>query len=126
VLDRGVTFTVARGRVVDVGAENEDLRQELKQYLAAGENSDRVGEFAIGANLWVKTLTGNLLQDEKIPGVHVAFGDPYPDETGADWSAKTHVDVIPTDCTIVIDGRVLMRDGRFAPEALAGIKGLPE
>lgn len=126
VLELGVTFTVARGRVVDVSTENRDLRQELKQYLATSEYSDRVGEFAIGANLWVKTLTGNLLQDEKIPGVHVAFGDPYPEETGANWSAKTHVDVIPSECSIAVDGRVLMRNGRFAPEALAGIKGLPE
>ena len=126
VLDQGVTFTVAGSRVVDVNTENRELRDELKRYLATGENSDRVGEFAIGANLWVKALTGNLLQDEKIPGVHVAFGDSYPEDTGAGWSASTHLDVIPTECTIVVDGRVLMRDGQFAAAALAGIEGLPE
>ena len=126
VLDRPVTFKVAHGRVVDVVADDEALRDELRRYLSSDESSDRVGEFAIGANLWVKALTGNLLQDEKIPGVHVAFGDPYPEETGANWSARTHVDVIPIDCTILVDERVLMRDGRFAPDVLAGIEGLPD
>jgi aminopeptidase len=48
-----------------------------------------------------------------MPGLHVAFGDPYPEHTGADWHAQTHVDVIPTCCTIEVDGRRIMRDGVF-------------
>ena len=44
---------------------------------------------------------------------HVAFGNPYPQFTGADWDANIHVDVIPTCCTIEVDGRVIMRDGEF-------------
>lgn len=126
VLQTPVTFRVRGGRVDAVECDNGELKAEMESYLATAENSDRVGEFAIGANLWVKSLSGNLLQDEKIPGVHVAFGDPYPEETGADWSAKTHVDVIPTECDIWVDGRAIMRGGRFEPEVLAGIRGLPE
>jgi len=125
VLETPVTFMLSQSRVVGVRHENKELENELRRYLATAENSDRVGEFAIGANLWVKRLSGNLLQDEKIPGVHVAFGDSYPEETGAKWAAKTHVDVIPTDCTIEVDGRLLMQDGRFEPEVLEGIQGLP-
>ena len=126
VLDRPVTFDVKGGRVMKVRCDNRELETELEGYLSSHENSNRAGEFAIGANLWVQSLTGNLLQDEKIPGVHVAFGDPYPEETGADWAAPTHVDVIPTGCTILVDGRPLMRDGRFEPEVLEGIEGAPE
>ncbi|HEX2987585.1 MAG TPA: aminopeptidase [Chloroflexota bacterium] len=126
VLDTPVIFMLSQGRVVGVRHDNKVLENELRGYLATGENSDRVGEFAIGANLWVKRLSGNLLQDEKIPGVHVAFGDSYPEETGAKWAARTHVDVIPTECTIEVDGRMLMQDGRFEPDVLAGIQGLPE
>ncbi len=126
VLPDPAIFTVAQGRVVRARCENRDLEVELERYLATDENSNRVGEFAIGANLWVRELTGNLLQDEKIPGVHVAFGNPYPEETGANWNSTTHLDVIPTECTIEADGRVLMRDGRFEREVLAGIEGLPE
>jgi aminopeptidase len=125
VLEYPVSITISEGRITGVSCQNTALQQELDSYLHSGENSDRVGEFAIGANLWVKALTGNLLQDEKIPGVHVAFGNPYPEDTGAKWDASTHVDVIPTDCTIWVDGKLLMRDGRFEPEVLRGIEGLP-
>ena len=48
-----------------------------------------------------------------MPGLHVAFGNPYPQFTRADWDAKIHVDVIPTDCTIEVDGRTIMRNGVF-------------
>ena len=125
VLEHPVTFMLSQSKVVGIRCENKAIESELRGYLSADENGDRVGEFAIGTNLWVKTLTGNLLQDEKIPGVHVAFGDPYPAETGASWSSSTHLDVIPTDCTIYVDGRALMQDGRFLPEVLDGIRGLP-
>ncbi len=125
VLDRPVTFTIADSRITDVACEDPALREEVEGYLRSAENSDRVGEFAIGANLWVKSLTGNLLQDEKIPGVHVAFGNPYPEETGATWDAPTHVDVVPTRCSIWVDGELLMRDGRYEPNVTRGIQGLP-
>jgi len=72
-----------------------------------------VGEFAIGTNTAVTELSGNLLQDEKIPGAHVAFGNPYPHETGADWSSRVHVDVIMTGCHIEVNGEVVMMDGKF-------------
>jgi leucyl aminopeptidase (aminopeptidase T) len=45
--------------------------------------SDRVGEFAIGTNIGVHDVIGNILQDEKIPGIHIAFGNPYGAHTGA-------------------------------------------
>jgi leucyl aminopeptidase (aminopeptidase T) len=58
-------------------------------------------------------LIGNLLQDEKFPCVHVAFGNPYHDETGADWESRTHVDAILKDATLWVDGRKLMENERF-------------
>ena len=125
ILEHPATFMLSQGKVVGIRCDDKALENELRSYISSDENGDRVGEFAIGTNLWVRALTGNLLQDEKIPGVHVAFGDPYPEETGANWSAKTHMDVIPTDCTIVVDGRTLMENGRFVPEVLEGITGLP-
>jgi leucyl aminopeptidase (aminopeptidase T) len=49
----------------------------------------------------------------KFPGVHIAFGDPYPRETGAGWSCPTHVDVVASGCTITVDGTRIMEDGVF-------------
>ena len=42
----------------------------------------------------VERVIGNILQDEKFPGVHIAFGDPYGAHTGAKWKSSTHIDVV--------------------------------
>jgi aminopeptidase len=109
-----VTLTVKDSRV-DLGSvdcSNKKLQQEFIQYLSIDPNSSRLGEFAIGTNIYLEKLTGNLLQDEKFPSVHCAFGDPYPDETGADWQSITHVDGIILKCSVWLDGRQVMDEGR--------------
>jgi leucyl aminopeptidase (aminopeptidase T) len=113
VLKDTVTLTVKEGFITSVVCKDAAIEKEVHDYLFSNPNGHRAGEFAIGTLTSLKKLTGNLLQDEKMPGLHVAFGNPYPEFTGADWSAKTHVDVIPTRCTIEIDGREIMRDGVF-------------
>lgn len=113
VLEQPVVITVKGGYVTEVTSEHEELAQEVREYLFSVPNGNRAGEFAIGTLTSLKKLVGNLLQDEKMPGLHVAFGNPYPQFTGADWDAQIHVDVIPTCCTIAIDGRTIMRDGVF-------------
>ncbi|HVU66113.1 MAG TPA: aminopeptidase [Ktedonobacteraceae bacterium] len=113
VLEHPVTLTVKDGYITTVSCADSAIEQEVRDYLFSTPNGNRAGEFAIGTLTSLKQLSGNLLQDEKMPGLHVAFGNSYPEFTGADWSAKIHVDVIPTTCTIEIDGREIMRDGLF-------------
>jgi aminopeptidase len=113
VLEKPLTITVKDGYVTDITGENSALAQEVRDYLFSVPNGNRAGEFAIGTLTSLKRLVGNLLQDEKMPGLHVAFGNPYPEFTGADWNARIHVDVIPTNCTIEVDGNVIMRNGEF-------------
>jgi aminopeptidase len=113
VLPQPLTVTVKDGYVTDVQCENAALAREVHDYLFSVPNGNRAGEFAIGTLTSLKQLSGNLLQDEKMPGLHVAFGNPYPQFTGADWDSQIHVDVIPTRCTIEVDGHVIMQDGNF-------------
>ncbi len=119
ILETPVTFEVENGRVRAVQSEDSALEEDVRSYIFGVENADRVGEFAIGTNIALTGLVGNLLQDEKFPGVHVAFGDPYGKQTGADWKSEHHVDVIPTQCTIEVDGEQIMSDGKFTAEILA-------
>jgi leucyl aminopeptidase (aminopeptidase T) len=105
---------VKGGRLAAVEmAGHPELVREIERYMEQDAQSDRVGEFAIGTNVGLKQIVGNFLQDEKFPGVHVAFGDPYGFETGADWTCSTHVDVLASGATVVVDGRTIMEDGRF-------------
>ncbi len=121
ILATPITFVIHDGLVAEV-LGYDPLAAELLAYLDSAENARRVGEFAIGTNVGLRRLTGNLLQDEKIPGVHVAFGNPYPTETGASWTSTLHVDVIPVRCTITVDDEEIIRDGRFDYELL-GVAG---
>ena len=113
VLEHPITITIKDGYATAVTGEDAAVAQDLRNYLFSAPNGNRVGEFAIGTLTSLKKLVGNLLQDEKIPGLHIAFGNPYPQFTGADWDAPIHVDVIPENCTIEVDGRTLMRNGEF-------------
>jgi len=109
-------YTLKGARCVkgSVECQNAKLKADFEKYtFETDENSDRVGEFAIGTNTALKKLIGNLLQDEKFPGVHVALGSPYPDKTGAEWDSKAHNDGVMRNPTIVVDGTTIMENGQF-------------
>lgn len=111
--DNPLTIRIENNRLRDAFSENEQLREEFWSYCHTDENSDRVGEFAIGTNTAIRDVIGNILQDEKIPGVHIAFGNPYAAHTGADWYSSTHIDVVGRKFDIWIDGQHIMQSGAF-------------
>ena len=114
-----LTLRIVDSRLVEAHSENKALEDEFWSYCHTDENSDRVGEFAIGTNIAVRDVVGNILQDEKIPGVHIAFGNPYGAHTGADWYSSTHIDVVGRNFDIYIDGRQIMTSGAFLLDRLA-------
>src|SRR5437879_819853 len=111
--DAPLTIEVANNRIVDLRCENEELLDEFRAYTSTDSNSNRVGEFAIGTNIACTHVIGNILQDEKIPGVHIAFGHPYAEHTGANWFSKTHIDCVGRDFDIWFDGEQVMKRGKF-------------
>jgi aminopeptidase len=113
-----LTLTIKAARLVDVECARKDLQQEFWEYCHTDENSDRVGELAFGTNLGLSEMIGVLLQDEKFPGVHLAFGDPYGNQTHADWKSTTHVDVLTRKCDVWIDGDQVLEKGRYQLERL--------
>jgi leucyl aminopeptidase (aminopeptidase T) len=111
-----IRVQVKDGRAVrkTLQCKNESLRKEFAEYIfETDENSDRVGEFAIGTNTGLTHLIYNLLQDEKFPGVHIAFGSSLPAKTGAKWDSKAHVDGVLKSPTITVDGEPIMDKGTF-------------
>jgi leucyl aminopeptidase (aminopeptidase T) len=103
-------------RVVDLKCENKELLTEFAAYTRTDENSNRVGEFAIGTNLAVTNIIGNILQDEKIPGIHIAFGHPYNEHTGQTWNSTTHIDCVGREFDIWLDNEQIMHAGKFLVE----------
>jgi leucyl aminopeptidase (aminopeptidase T) len=106
-------LVIKGGRMMSIETPDPELAKDFHEYMAQDPNSSRVGEFAIGTNVALRRIVGNFLQDEKFPGVHIAFGDPYGRETGADWSCPSHVDALASHATVAIDGQRVMESGRF-------------
>ena len=111
-----LTIHVADNRIREIFSENKALEADFWAYTHTDENSDRVGEFAIGTNIELKTVIGQILQDEKFPGIHIAFGNPYGEHTGAPWYSSTHIDVVGRSFDIWVDERKIMQQGRFLIE----------
>ncbi len=115
--DAPLTLHVERNRLVSATSANKALEADFWKYTHTDEHSDRVGEFAIGTNIELRHVIGEILQDEKFPGIHIAFGDPYGAHTGADWHSSTHIDVVGTEFDIWVDDEPIMRAGKFLIEA---------
>jgi leucyl aminopeptidase (aminopeptidase T) len=111
-----LTLDIAGGRLKAAHCSRKDLEQEFWDYCHTDEQSDRVGELAFGTNIALEDMIGVLLQDEKIPGVHIAFGDPYGSQTGAPWKSRTHIDVLTRACDVWIDDEQVIGNGRYMLE----------
>ncbi len=112
-----LTIQVKANRVIAAHSANKELKDDFWAYTHTDENSNRVGEFAIGTNIELKDVIGEILQDEKYPGVHIAFGNPYGAHTGAEWYSSTHIDVVGRNFDIWVDGEQIMLGGQFLIEA---------
>lgn len=116
-----LTINIEDNRITKISCANKELEREFWAYTHADANSDRVGEFAIGTNIGVERVIGNILQDEKFPGVHIAFGDPYGAHTGAPWRSSTHIDVVGLGFNIWLGNasgeEQIMREGEFLLDA---------
>jgi aminopeptidase len=117
--DTPITVEIENGRAIreSIKCTDEQLREKFTDYLFENEeNSNRVGEFAIGTNTGLTKLIKNILQDEKFPGVHIAFGSPSPSRTDADWDCSSHIDGVIISPTIIVDGVAIMDKGKFLLE----------
>jgi len=115
--DTPLTIRIKGNRLTEANSDNRELENDFWKYTHTDANSDRVGEFAIGTNIDLKDVIGQILQDEKYPGVHIAFGNPYGAHTGADWDSTTHIDVVGRKFNIWVDDQQIMRGGKFLVEA---------
>ena len=108
-----LTIEVENNRIRNLRCENKELLEEFRAYTSTDENSNRVGEFAVGTNTACTRVIGNILQDEKIPGIHIAFGHPYAEHTGQDWVSTTHIDCVGRNFDIWFDDEKVMERGQF-------------
>ena len=107
--DPPATLTVAGGRIAD--ARDGLGPAYIERLRAHGEPGTNLAELGVGTNDRA-TLTGNVLEDEKILGtVHVAFGASAG--IGGTVAVQIHLDVVVLDATLRIGDTEVLRDGAW-------------
>ena len=102
-------LTIADGRLTE--ATEPEGERLMAMLTAAGEQGTNVAELGIGTNEKA-TLTGNILEDEKILGtVHVAFGASAA--IGGTVSVPVHLDCLILEPTVEIGGTRVLDKGQF-------------
>ncbi|HVW17344.1 MAG TPA: aminopeptidase, partial [Solirubrobacteraceae bacterium] len=110
LVDEPVRITVEGGNLTDAGGEaGARLVEMLTAHGDAGRN---LAELGIGTNDQA-TLTGNVLEDEKLLGtVHVAFGASAA--IGGTVAVPVHLDVVVLEPTLTVGDTVVVDAGRYA------------
>jgi len=108
-VDTPVELTVRDGHLVEAtGPEGATLMELLTTH---GEDGTNIAELGIGTNEEA-TLTGNILEDEKILGtIHVAFGASAA--IGGKVQVPVHLDCVVLEPTVEIDGKEIVRAGEL-------------
>jgi leucyl aminopeptidase (aminopeptidase T) len=103
------TLTVRDGLLVGAdGGHGPEFFARLAAHGAPGRN---LAELGVGTND-AATLTGNVLEDEKILGtVHIAFGASAG--IGGTVSVPIHLDVVVLEATLELDGETVLDGGRY-------------
>jgi aminopeptidase len=109
LLGTPTSLTVREGHLTEAsGADGATLMRLLSAHGPDGTN---VAELGIGTNEEA-TLTGNILEDEKILGTaHVAFGASAA--IGGTVQVPVHLDCVLLEPTVEIDGETVVRGGNL-------------
>ncbi len=111
--DEPATLTVRDGRLQSAqGGLGPEFLALLRSHGELGMN---LAELGVGTNDRA-TLTGKVLEDEKILGtVHVAFGASAG--IGGTVSVPIHLDAVVREASLTVDGRAVLESGRFVLDA---------
>lgn len=101
-----VRLDVQGGRVVKITGKGRACAQ-FQKIVGSVPNADNFAEIAVGINP-ASYRNGDFEEEKKALGnVHVAVG-----KMGTVYSA-IHMDLVVYDCTVAIDGKVVMQDGEL-------------
>ncbi|MBR9691516.1 aminopeptidase [Candidatus Woesearchaeota archaeon] len=109
-----ITVKIKKGEVTEVTCRRSThLISSWGDELFNSDNvANYVGEIGFGTNFGLDRLIGNILQDEKFPGVHIGIGSSMPD-CGEKWRSDMHTDIMMLNPYVWVDGNPLMEDGHY-------------
>jgi leucyl aminopeptidase (aminopeptidase T) len=115
--DHGLRFVFEKGHVVRVETDGDQAELD-RQWAANTGDKDRLGEFVLGCNPWLKPVPGSTFQP------YYGFGDGILRltigenlESGGTNVSSLHRWLYLLDATITANGATLVQDGRIVAPA---------
>jgi leucyl aminopeptidase (aminopeptidase T) len=108
-----VRVEVKAGACRSVQCIDRGLATAVESFLRAERNAEKVGMVVLGTNIGMHEATGEVVSDQNVPGLHIAFGATLADQTGASWDAPTQLVMAGTQADVDLDGAPLLRQGRY-------------
>ncbi len=109
-----VEIEVIDGTIIDVRGKGT-MKGKFKKLMEGMEvEAKTIGAFGIGTN-YNAQISGDIAEDEKVLGTcHFSFGNNF--SFGGTLTPPSQISVVLTDPTIEIDGKTLMKNGKFTFE----------
>jgi aminopeptidase len=108
-----VRVEIRSGACRGVSCPDRVLATAVDGLLRAERNGEKVGMVVLGTNIGMREPTGEVVSDQNMPGLHVAFGSTFAEQTGAPWDAPTQLSMAATRADVDLDGVPLLREGRY-------------
>ena len=121
LLKMPMVFEIEEGEVKNIKGDNE--AKVLEKWLRSFDdpNMFKIAHFSYGFNPGAR-LSGTILEDERIFGcVEMGIGSQRPRFKGTVGSAKAHTDGVMLNPTVILDGEVIEKEGKFIHPKLAKI-----
>ena len=122
-----IRLEFSKGRIVK--AEAGSKTAELNRILDSDPGARYIGEFALGFHKGIRHPMRDILFDEKIAGsFHFTPGQCYDEASNGNHS-QVHWDMVSIQRPdygggeILFDGKVIRKNGKFLPAALAKLNG---
>jgi leucyl aminopeptidase (aminopeptidase T) len=118
VADHPVSFDFEGGRVRQIRCGNKKLERDLRLFVQGSENSAKISELVIGANLGLTQDHGGALFDGYRPGASITLG---ANPAIGDFTSTTSLPVFGARKSLWVGDRRIMTDDAFAPELLENL-----
>jgi len=112
-----VSFEFEKGHIRSLQCDNRRLERDLGLFIRSSDNSGRISEMVIGANLGLTQGHTGALFDGYRPGASVSIGST-PGSKASTWHSATFLPMAGSHNSIFVAGRQIMANDEFAGDLL--------
>lgn len=113
-LDRHpLTLSIRDGLVTGARCTDEPTLSAVRSFLRSGDTASRIGLMSFGTNPGLNGVTGHIIADQALPGLHLVLGTTNAAATNATWDGPRGLVLTAGSSNVDIDGEPILRAGRY-------------